>query len=149
MRSSAGVGMTPPKVLATPKPASSVMISKTLGAPFGGTMRGLQQGFDWRASRWMTPPNGVGTGGNCCAVLTDVVPAGEHDSEAGCCANAPTAANVDNESAASAIRRTRAVLQDLVGPLLENATYLSAIIAKSANQLALTPNLDWYSVWNC
>ena len=34
-RSMAGVGMTPPKVPETPYPWSSVMISSTLGAPFG------------------------------------------------------------------------------------------------------------------
>ena len=32
----AGVGITPPKVLGTPNPASSVMISSTFGAPAGG-----------------------------------------------------------------------------------------------------------------
>ena len=42
MRSSAGVGITPPKVLATPKPESSVMISRTFGAPLGGTTRAGQ-----------------------------------------------------------------------------------------------------------
>jgi hypothetical protein len=51
-----GVGMTPPKVLGTPKPASSVMISSTLGAPLGGTTRGAHQGLDCRASFLMTPP---------------------------------------------------------------------------------------------
>ncbi len=40
-----GVGMTPPKVLGTPKPASSVMMSRTLGAPLGGTTRGAHHGF--------------------------------------------------------------------------------------------------------
>src|SRR5512137_287226 len=42
IRSRAGVGMTPPKVLGTPNPASSVIMSRTLGAPLGGTMRGCQ-----------------------------------------------------------------------------------------------------------
>ena len=50
MRSSAGVGMTPPKVLGAPKPSSSAMMSNTLGAPFGGTMRGAHQGCDSEAS---------------------------------------------------------------------------------------------------
>lgn len=39
IRSSVGVGMTPPNVLVTPKPVSSVMISSTFGAPLGGTTR--------------------------------------------------------------------------------------------------------------
>jgi len=36
-----GIGITPPNVLGTPKPASSVMISSTFGALFGGTTRGV------------------------------------------------------------------------------------------------------------
>src|SRR5271169_1095727 len=99
MRSSAGVGITPPNVLDTAKPASSVMINKTFGAPFGGTIRGSQHGFDSRASRLMTPPNGLGAGGNCFSELRDVVPAAEQDSEVGCCAKAPAAAKVVNERA--------------------------------------------------
>ena len=46
MRSSAGVGMTPPKVLGAPKPTSSVMMSSTLGAFLGGTTRGAHQALD-------------------------------------------------------------------------------------------------------
>ncbi len=65
IRSSAGVGMTPPKVLGTPKPESSVMMSSTFGAPFGGTTRGAHQAFDCRASSLMTPPNGGSGGGSC------------------------------------------------------------------------------------
>lgn len=62
-RSIAGVGITPPKVLGTPKPASSVMISSTLGAPCGGVIRGAHQGFDCRAPSLITPPKaGAGTG---------------------------------------------------------------------------------------
>ena len=38
--------MTPPKVLETPYPWSSVMMSRTLGAPLGGTTRGGQYGFE-------------------------------------------------------------------------------------------------------
>ncbi|MCY1243750.1 hypothetical protein D9M72_567810 [compost metagenome] len=41
-RSSAGVGITPPKVPATPYPASSVMIRRMFGAPFRGTICGGQ-----------------------------------------------------------------------------------------------------------
>src|SRR4029434_8520482 len=44
MRSIVGVGITPPNVLGAPKPWSSVMMSKTFGAPFGGTTRGAHQG---------------------------------------------------------------------------------------------------------
>src|SRR6516162_3323120 len=109
MRSSAGVGITPPNVLDTPKPASSVMISRMFGAPFGGTIRGAQQGFDSRASRLITPPNGSGCGGNCLSDLSDCKPAGEQGSDAGSCANAPLAAIVANDTPVSTILRIRAV----------------------------------------
>ena len=62
-RSSAGVGITPPKVLAAPKPVSSVMISRMLGAPLGGTTRAGHQGFDCKALGLISPPNGGGGGG--------------------------------------------------------------------------------------
>src|SRR5262245_53687919 len=65
MRSSAGVGITPPKVLGAPKPTSSVMIKSTLGAPCGGTTRGGQYGCDALARSLITPPNFGGGGGNC------------------------------------------------------------------------------------
>src|SRR3954454_17872923 len=76
MRSIDGVGMTPPNVLGTAKPASSVMISSTFGAPLGGTMRGAHQGFDRSASSFITPPN-LGSGGGNCLPSILVVAAGE------------------------------------------------------------------------
>src|SRR5271165_4300493 len=76
MRSRAGLGMTPPKVLGTPKPSSSVMMSSTLGAPFGGTMRGAHQGVDSEALSLMTPPKG-GLGGGSCLPSIVVVAVGE------------------------------------------------------------------------
>src|SRR5271170_4706758 len=63
MRSSAGVGMTPPKVDGAPKPTSSVRISTIFGAPFGGTTRDGQPGFDWAALRLISPSNFCGGGG--------------------------------------------------------------------------------------
>src|SRR5262249_47100170 len=57
MRSSAGVGMTPPKVDGAPKPTSSVMIRRMFGAPLGGTTRGAHQALDWAALRLIRPPN--------------------------------------------------------------------------------------------
>ena len=89
MRSIVGVGMTPPKVLGTPKPASSVMISSTLGAPFGGTTRGAHQGFDCRASSLITPPN-FGSGGGSCLPLMVVVALGEPSVPVTCCAKLGT-----------------------------------------------------------
>src|SRR5215469_18756517 len=56
-RSSVGVGIGPPKVLAAPKPVSSVMMSKTFGAPFGAVTAFGKSGVDSLALRPMTPPN--------------------------------------------------------------------------------------------
>src|SRR5277367_1360479 len=58
MRSIVGVGMTPPKVDGAPKPTSSVMIRRMLGAPAGGTIRGGHHDFDRSAFRLIVPPNG-------------------------------------------------------------------------------------------
>jgi len=49
-------------VLGAPKPWSSVMMSSTLGAPFGGTTRGAHQAVDSEAFSLITPPN-AGSGG--------------------------------------------------------------------------------------
>ncbi len=91
-RSIVGVGITPPKVEGTPKPASSVMISSTLGAPLGGTMRGAHQGLDCSASFLMTPPN-FGSGGSSCFLQTVVVAPGEPGVPVTCWARAGRTAN--------------------------------------------------------
>ena len=66
--------MTPPKVLGAPNPWSSVMMSSTLGAPFGGTTRGAHQPCDSEAFSLITPPNlGVG-GGTCFPSMVIVAP---------------------------------------------------------------------------
>jgi hypothetical protein len=77
--------MTPPKVLGMPKPASSVMISSTLGAPFGGTTRGAHHGFDCRAPSLITPPN-FGSGGGSCLPSIVAVALGEPRVTLTCCA---------------------------------------------------------------
>src|SRR5712692_9311176 len=87
MRSMAGVGMTPPKVLGAPKPWSSVIISSTLGAPFGGTTRGAHQAFDSEAFSLITPPN-FGSGHGSCLPLSVVVAVGEPRTPVTCCAEA-------------------------------------------------------------
>ena len=51
---------------------SSVMMSSTLGAPLGGTMRGGHHGFDSEAFCLITPPN-FGSGGGSCLPLIVVV----------------------------------------------------------------------------
>ena len=67
--------MTPPNVLGTPKPESSVMISRMLGACLGGTMRGAHHALEFRASFLMTPPN-FGSGAGNCRPLMVVVASG-------------------------------------------------------------------------
>lgn len=47
--------MTPPNVLGAPNPWSSVMISKTFGAPLGGTTRGAHRGWESEAFSLITP----------------------------------------------------------------------------------------------
>ena len=98
MRSIVGVGMTPPKVLGTPKPASSVMISSTLGALFGGTTRGGHHGLDCRAPFLITPPN-FGSGGGSCWPLMVVVALGEPSLPVTCWAETGVAARNATESA--------------------------------------------------
>src|SRR5512134_209179 len=92
MRSMAGVGMTPPKVLGTPKPASSVMISSTLGAPFGGTTRGGHQYRDCSASSLITPPNFGSGGGSCLPLMVDLA-LGDPSVPVTCCATASAASS--------------------------------------------------------
>src|SRR6185295_3815630 len=87
MRSSAGVGTTPPNVPGAPKPTSSVIISSTLGAPFGGTTRGAHQGLDSDAFCSITPPKFGSGGGSCFPSIVVVVP-GEPGTPVVCCASA-------------------------------------------------------------
>ena len=87
MRSSAGVGTTPPKVPGAPKPASSVMISSTLGAPRGGATRGGHQGLDSEAFSLITPPK-AGSGDGSCLPSRVVVALGEPSTPVTCCAEA-------------------------------------------------------------
>src|SRR5664279_1397829 len=88
MRSRAGVGTTPPNVPGAAKPESSVMISSTLGAPFGGTTRGAHQGVDSEARSLITPPN-CGSGGGSCFPSIVVVAPGDPGVPVICWAMAP------------------------------------------------------------
>src|ERR1017187_11008974 len=87
MRSSDGVGITPPNVPGTPYPGSSVMMSSTLGAPLGGTTRGGHQVFESLALSLITPPNFGGGGGSCFPSMV-VVALGEPNVPVACCAQA-------------------------------------------------------------
>ena len=60
-----GVGMTPPYVLGTANPESSVIINRMFGAFCGGTIRGAHHAFDFCAVSRMTPPNSGSGAGNC------------------------------------------------------------------------------------
>src|SRR5262245_1655663 len=97
-----GVGITPPKVLGTPKPASSVMMSSTFGAPFGGTMRGAHHAFDWRAPSLITPPN-FGSGAGSCLPSRVVVALGEPGVPVICWATANAAVKPKSTAPTSAI----------------------------------------------
>src|SRR5262245_57078076 len=92
MRSNAGVGITPPNVLGAAKPTSSVMIRSTLGAPFGGTIRAGQDGWDWAALGLMSPSNFCGGLGRYFPSIV-VVASREPGTPVFCCAiAAPVAA---------------------------------------------------------
>ena len=82
--------MTPPNVLGTANPASSVMMSRMLGASLGGTMRGAHHGFDCRASFLISPPNFAGGAGSCFPSMV-VVALGEPGVPVICCAPAARA----------------------------------------------------------
>src|SRR6516162_10884522 len=104
MRSIAGVGMTPPKVPGAPKPWSSVMISSTFGAPFGGTTRGAHQGVDSEAFSLITPPN-FGSGGGSCLPSMVVVALGDPGTPVTCWADAVRQLRAKVPMAASVLRR--------------------------------------------
>src|SRR6266853_731309 len=134
MRSSAGVGTTPPNVPGAPNPLSSVMISSTLGAPFGGTTRGAHQDFDSEAFSLITPPNFGSDGGSCFPLMVVVAP-GEPNSPVTCSAAAGPARRVRTAN--------RTIAFFILSPLRESRsarrTYpaygLSASLAESPHGL--------------
>src|SRR4029078_9417422 len=86
----------------TPYPWSSVMISKTLGAPLGGTTLGGQYGLDSWASILIVPPNGAGGFGRYLPSIV-VVALGDPGVPVVCCAKVEPAVRarteVDNTNA--------------------------------------------------
>src|SRR6266581_1443050 len=112
IRSIGGVGMTPPNVLGTPKPESSVIMRRIFGACLGGTTRGAHHGFEWRASSLITPPN-FGSGAGSCFPLMVVVAPGEPGVPVVCiCALAEGATAM---TAAASITRKRICVADFIG----------------------------------
>src|SRR5271154_1385714 len=95
--------MTPPNVPLTPYPWSSVMMSRTFGAPLGGTIRGGHQGVESFALSLITPPNFGGGGGSCFPSI-DVVALGEPGVPVTCCAF-PLAATITTAVTNAAIAR--------------------------------------------
>src|SRR5271166_1581622 len=61
------------------------MMSSTLGAPLGGTMRGGHQGVESLAVSLITPPNFGGGGGSCFPLMV-VVASAEPNVPVTCCA---------------------------------------------------------------
>src|SRR5262245_62818976 len=87
------------------------MMSRTLGAPFGGTTRAGQYGFDCAALVSILPPNFCG-GGGICSPLIDIVELGEPGVPYICCASAWLVANT-----ATTMAPTNTVLRILVSSL--------------------------------
>src|SRR5271156_2604855 len=104
MRSSAGVGITPPNVPETPYPWSSVMMRSTLGAPLGGTILGGHQGVESLALSLITPPN-FGGGDGICLPSIVVVALGEPGVPVTCCPY-PFEASVRNNRVTASNRST-------------------------------------------
>src|ERR1022692_1441982 len=103
--------MTPPKVLGTPKPESSVMMSRTFGAPLGGTTRGAHQGVDWAALRSILPSNLSGGGGSCLPLM-GVVAHGEPTGQFACWA-AVGMIPIASKAPASATSLRRRLMNDI------------------------------------
>src|SRR6201995_3163373 len=78
------------------------MIRSTLGAPFGGTTRAGQYGFDWSACKLISPPNFGGGGGRYFPSIV-VVALGEPGVPVVCWASVGSTVNTVNVVAESNI----------------------------------------------
>src|ERR1700755_437714 len=81
------------------------MMRRTLGAPFGGTTWAGQYGFDWLASRLISPPNFGGGGGRYFPSIV-VVALGEPGVPVVCCAAAGRPETAAMATVASSPSRT-------------------------------------------
>src|SRR5262245_6535649 len=82
------------------------MISSTFGAPFGGTMRAGQYGFEPVVVGSIFPPNFPG-GAGICPPLIDMVALGDPGSPYVCCAVAVVAPKSKNAATNTLRRRCR------------------------------------------
>src|SRR5215470_19442876 len=95
------------------------MIRRMLGALLGGTTCGRQYGFDWLASRLITPPNVGGGGGRYFPSMVVVAP-GEPGVPVVCCAGAGAPSASSKEAATSphgASRRVSSRCLSIMGSL--------------------------------
>ena len=91
--------MTPPKVHGAAKPASSVMMSSTLGAPFGGTTRGAHHGVRLRGLLLDHPAEfRIGRRELLAASMVVVLP-GAPETPVNCCANVDPATKCEKTRA--------------------------------------------------
>src|SRR4029077_1195858 len=87
------------------------MMSRMLGAPFGGTMRGGHHGLESKALSLITPPKGIGGGGICFPSIVTVA-SGEPGVPLICCAQAECATAM---TAAASIPPRRICFADSIG----------------------------------
>src|ERR1700748_2109288 len=80
------------------------MMRSTFGGPFGGTTWAGQYGFDWLASRLISPPNFGGGGGRYFPSIVVVAP-GEPGVPVVCCAAAGRPDTAAMETVASSVSR--------------------------------------------
>src|SRR5271155_1941406 len=88
------------------------MMSSTLGAPFGGTIRGGHQGVDSLALSLITPPNFGGGGGSCFPSMV-VVALGAPRVPVTCCAAAAATASIAIRKNAAACSKNFVALSSL------------------------------------
>jgi len=100
------------------------MISSTLGAPLGGTIRGSHQGVDSDARSLMVPPN-FGSGAGSCLPLIEVVAWAEPSSPVTSCAMP------DEACSPKAIPETAMVMTNLIAFM--RALHLGIALLTSAS----------------
>src|SRR6185369_12550502 len=81
------------------------MMSRTLGAPLGGTNRGGHQVFDPCSVSLITPPN-FGGGAGSCFQLAVVVALGDPNTPVTCCAATGAAASATASTCAATVAAT-------------------------------------------